>query len=108
METSSSTLLVLTLGAVAALLVYGLPDAWRYALRKAPLPLLGMIRQGGVSPGEAQSVLGREALSGAAQRCAHCANGSWCAELVKAGMAAPIDCPNKPLLDELRRPRAAA
>jgi hypothetical protein len=106
METSSSTLLVLALGAVAALLVYGLPDAWRYAFRKAPLPLLGMLRQGGVSPGEAQQALGRDRLSVAARRCALCASGSWCGELVKAGMEAPIDCPNAPLLAELRQPRA--
>jgi len=106
METSSSTLLVLSLAAVAALLLYGLPETWRYAFRKAPLPLLGMLRQGGVSPGEAQEALGRDRLSVAARRCALCASGSRCVELVNAGMEAPIDCPNAPLLAELRRPRA--
>jgi hypothetical protein len=106
METSSSTLMVLAVAAVAALLAYGLADAWRYALRRAPLPLLGMLRQGGVSPGEAQEALGRQRLRVAARRCALCASGSWCAELVKAGMEAPIDCPNALLFAELRRPRA--
>jgi len=106
MDTSSSTSIVLAVAAVAALLAYGLGDAWRYAFRRAPLPLFGMLRQGGVSPGEAQEVLGRDRLSVAARRCALCASGSWCAELVNAGMAAPIDCPNAPLLSELRRPRA--
>jgi hypothetical protein len=106
METSSSTLIVLTVAALAALLAYGLADAWRYAFRRAPLPLLGMLRQGGVSPGEAQAVLGRDGLTDATRRCALCASGSMCAELVSAGMQAPIDCPNLPLLAELRRPRA--
>jgi len=106
METSSSTFFVLTVGAIAALLAYGLADAWRYAFRKAPPPLLGMLRQGGVSPGEAQEVLGRNGLTDATRRCALCASGSWCAELVKAGMAAPIDCPNASLFAELRLPRA--
>ena len=106
MESSGSTLIVLTLGAVAALLLYGLPDAWRYVSRKSSLPLLGMLRQSGVSPGEAQAVLGRNGLSDATRRCVHCASGSWCAELVKAGMEAPIDCPNALLFAELRRPRA--
>jgi len=105
METSTSTLLVLAVAAVVALLAYGLGDAWRYALRRAPLPLLGMLRQGGVSPGEAQEALGRDRLSVAARRCALCASGSRCVELVNAGMEAPIDCPNAPLLAELRRPR---
>jgi hypothetical protein len=106
METSGSTLLVLAVAAVAALLAYGLPDAWRYAFRKARLPLLGMLRQAGVSPGEAQQALGRGTLSDAARRCALCTNGSWCAELEKAGMAAPLDCPNAALFAELRLPRA--
>jgi len=106
METSGSTLFVLVVAAIAVLLAYGLADAWRYAFGKAPPPLLGMLRQGGLSVGEAQAVLGRDGLAAATQRCARCGSGSWCAELVRAGMEAPIDCPNGLLFAELRRPRA--
>jgi hypothetical protein len=99
-------LIAVALVTVLALLAYGLADAWRYAFRvAAPLPLLDMLRFEGVSPDEAREALGSDGLAQAARRCALCASGACCAELAKAGMPAPIDCPNLPLFAGLRRPR---
>ena len=70
------------------------------------VPFLGVLRQVPVSLGEAREALGRDAFAHAARLCMLCPSGACCAELAKAGMAAPIDCPNAPLFDALRRPRA--
>jgi len=107
MEPGSDVLLVVSLAAVVALLAYGLADAWYYAFgAPAALPFLGLLRQAGVSLGEAREALGRDGFAHAERRCVLCPSGACCAELAKAGMAAPIDCPNAPLFDALRRPRA--
>ena len=99
-------LIAVAVAAVAALLGYGLVDAWRYAFRDAtPLPLIGMLRLQGLSAGEAQASLGRQALAEAAQRCAFCASASECAGHVAAGRPAPASCPNAGLLAELSLPR---
>jgi len=105
MEPSAGVLIAVTVAALAALLGYGLVDAWRYALRDAaPLPLIGMLRLHGLSPGEAQESLGSQGLAEAAQRCAFCASGSDCAGHVVAGRSAPATCPNASLFAELSRP----
>ena len=71
-----------------------------------PPTLRGMLRLQGISAGEAREALGDAAFDAALLRCSGCASGSWCRELVRAGMAAPLDCPNRVLIAALVRPRA--
>jgi hypothetical protein len=101
MEPSFNVLIFAPLAAVAALLGYGLVDAWRRVLRdSAPLPLFDILRREGLSPGEAQDALGAEALAYATRRCTLCATGGDCSARLAAG-----DCPNAGLFAELRQPR---
>jgi hypothetical protein len=106
MEPSAGVLIAVTVAVVAALLGYGLVDAWRYAFHDATrLPLIGMLRLHGLTPGEAQAMLGRQALALAARRCAFCASGPDCAGQVADSSPAPASCPNAGLFAELGQPR---
>ena len=101
MEPFVNVLIFAPLAAVAALVGYGLCDAWRRVLRETtPLPLFDLLRREGLSPGEAQDALGAEALAYAARRCTLCVTGAECSARLAAG-----DCPNASLFAELRRPR---
>ena len=101
MEPFVNVLIFAPLAAVAALVGYGLFDAWRRVLRETtPLPLFDLLRREGLSPGEAQDALGAEALAYAARRCTLCVTGAECSARLAAG-----DCPNASLFAELRRPR---
>jgi hypothetical protein len=101
MEPYFNVLLFVPLAAVAALLGYGLYDAWRRVLRNStPLPMFGILSREGLSPGEAQEQLGAEALAYATRRCTLCATGGDCSARLAAG-----DCPNAGLFAELRQPR---
>jgi hypothetical protein len=101
MEPFVNVLVFATLAALAALLGYGLFDAWRRVLREStPLPLFDLLRGAGLSPGEAQDALGAEALAYAARRCTLCVGGADCSARLAAG-----DCPNASLFAELRRAR---
>lgn len=102
-----TAILVLSFLAVSVLLGYALASAWRQALRDpAPLPLNGMLRNQGLSPGEAQDAAGLEALAYAARRCAFCASGADCRRRVAAGTPPPAHCPNGAMFARLTRPGA--
>src|SRR3970040_1295422 len=101
MEPYFNVLIFAPLAGVAALLGYGLFDAWRRMFRDStPLPLFDLLRREGLSPGEAQEQLGAEALAYATRRCTLCATGGDCSARLAAG-----DCPNAGLFAELRQPR---
>jgi len=101
MEPYFNVLLFVPLAAVAALLGYGLYDAWRRVLRNStPLPMFDILRREGLSPGEAQEQLGAEALAYATRRCTLCATGGDCSARLAAG-----DCPNAGLFAQLRQSR---
>jgi hypothetical protein len=101
MEPYFNVLLFVPLAAVAALLGYGLYDAWRRVLRNStPLPMFGILSREGLSPGEAQEQLGAEALAYATRRCTLCATGGDCSARLAAG-----DCPNAGLFAQLRQSR---
>ena len=101
MEPTFNVLIFASLAAVAALLGYGLFDAWRRMFRDStPLPLFDLLSREGLSPGEAQEQLGAEALAYATRRCTLCATGDNCSARLAAG-----DCPNAGLFAQLRQPR---
>lgn len=101
MEPYFNVLIFAPLAAFAALLGYGLFDAWRRVLRNSTrLPMFGILRREGLSPGEAQEQLGAEALAHATRRCTLCATGDDCSARLAAG-----DCPNAGLFAQLRQPR---
>jgi uncharacterized protein DUF6455 len=100
-----TAILVLSYLAVLALVGVALARAWRQALRaSAPLPLYGMLRNQGLSPGEADDAAGFEALAYAARRCAFCAAGGDCRQRVAAGTPPPEHCPNGAMFERLTRP----
>jgi len=102
-----TVLLSVTFLAVLVLLGYGLAHAWRHVLHDPePLPLYDMVRQQGLTPLEAQDVIGVEAIAFAARRCAFCGSGPECRRRVAAGQPAPAHCPNAGLFAGLTRPRA--
>lgn len=100
-----TAILVLSYLAVLALVGFALARAWRQAVRQsAPLPLYGMLRNQGLSPGEADATAGLEALAYAARRCAFCASGRDCRRRVAAGTPPPAHCPNGAMFERLTRP----
>lgn len=101
MEPFVIDLIVAALAVFAVLLGYGLAASWRRALREArPLPFFDLVREVGLSPGEAQEAVGPSALAVAARRCAFCAAGGDCSAHLGNGA-----CPNSRLFTVLRQPR---
>lgn len=100
-----TTILVLSYLAVLVLVGTALARAWRQAVHQAtPLPLYGMLRNQGLSPGEAHEAAGLETLAYAARRCAFCASGADCRRRVAAGTPPPAHCPNGAMFERLTRP----
>lgn len=103
-----TTITVLVLGMLLALAGYALAGAWRRAMRDSgPLPLHGMIRRLGLTPGEAGEGVGVEALASAGRRCAFCDRGEECRHRLQTGEPLPEDCPNAALFVQLTHPAAA-
>jgi hypothetical protein len=101
MEPFVIDLTVAALAVFAVLLGYGLAASWWHALRDArPLPFFDLVREVGLSPGEAREAVGSSALAFAARRCAFCAAGGDC-----SGHLANGACPNSRLFAVLRQPR---
>lgn len=97
--------LVLVYLVILALVGSALANAWRQAVHQtAPLPLFGMLRNLGLSPGEADDVASFEELAYAARRCAFCASGKDCRRRVAAGTPPPAHCPNGAIFEQLTRP----
>jgi len=105
--TPLSVLLAALLLAAVAAVAYGLAAAWQRVLADGdPLPLYGMLRHQGLTPGEATDELGVQRLAYAARRCAFCAYGAQCQRRIAAGEGTPAGCPNLGLFVSLTRPRA--
>jgi hypothetical protein len=69
MEPFVIDLTVAALAVFAVLLGYGLAASWWHALRDArPLPFFDLVREVGLSPGEAREAVGSSALAFAARR----------------------------------------
>jgi hypothetical protein len=100
-----TAILVLSYVAVLALVGTALARAWRQAVRAdAPLPLYGMLRNQGLSPGEVDDAAGFGTLAYAARRCAFCASCSDCRRRVAARTPPPAHCPNGAMFERLTRP----
>lgn len=100
---------ILAISFLAVLLLLGtaLASAWRNASHAdAPLPLYGMLRLQGLSPGEADGSASVEALAYAARRCVFCASGADCRQRLAAGTPPPAHCPNAGFFARLTRPVA--
>lgn len=101
------TLILGFMAAVVILVGYALAHSWRRAMRASgPLPLHGMIRRLGLTPGEAGDGLGVEALAVAARRCAFCDRVDECRHRLRSSEPLPADCPNAELLARVSRPAA--
>jgi uncharacterized protein DUF6455 len=102
-----TTIVLLSFVAILAVVGYALAVAWRQAVHQAAsLPLYGMLRTQGISPGEASDAASLKALAHAARRCAFCGSGAECRQRVAAGSPAPVDCVNGALFARLARPSA--
>lgn len=107
METLSGILIAAVVVGAMALALFGIASAWRRMMRRTgPLPLAGMVRQAGVSEGEARVAAGDEPFAVAGRRCAFCSSYEECEQRVVAGTPPPADCPNAALLAGLARSRA--
>lgn len=102
-----STLILGFMAAVVVLAGYALAHAWRRAMRASgPLPLHGMIRRLGLTPGEAGEGLGVDTLAFAARRCAFCDLADECRHRLQTAEPLPADCPNAELFARVSRPAA--
>ncbi len=99
---------LLVLGvAFVVVMGYALLHAWRRVMRDhPPLPLHGMIRRLGLTPGEAGEGLDVDTLAFAARRCAFCDLGEQCRHRLQTGEPLPADCPNAELFARVSRPAA--
>ncbi|MDH3319953.1 MAG: DUF6455 family protein [Betaproteobacteria bacterium] len=107
MSTFMTVLLAAVLVTAVAVVAYALAIAWQHALGDgAPLPLYGMLKQHGLSVGEASDEFGTQTLAYAMRRCVYCTYGGQCQQRIAAGQSVPIHCPNAGLFARLTQPRA--
>ena len=102
MEFNVMLLLILVVLAGGTLLAFGLAIAWRRVTQDdAPLPILEMLRRGGLATDWLEDAGGAQAVAHAVRRCALCGTRQECRQRAAAGAPAPADCPNTDLFAQV-------